>query len=111
MILGCVCDLDITGDGTDITSDAAVDVAVGTTDEDTDATLDSTEADIIAKSDEDLTSDTAEVAIANAAAVKVGASQAIYLNFGVPNADISDDGVITVQGTVEITYVRLGANA
>lgn len=115
-IFGAVADLTLTGDGTNIGATAAVDAAIGTAAEEADATLGGTGANVIASTDAPLTASVgafqaASSATEMAAAVIVDGTTtagALYLNLGVPDAGISDDGVITVNGTVTITYAALG---
>lgn len=117
LVIGALLDVTLTGDGVNIAADAAVDIAIGTAAEAADATLDGTSADIIAKVDADFTTSTSSptgVGVPSGTPVVIdasGGSSAIYLNLGVPDADISDDGVISVAGTVRLVYLDISKGA
>lgn len=113
LLIGALIDVAITGDGVNIGATAAVDIAVGTAAEAANSTLDGTSADIIAKIDAPLTacegvaagpgppSGTPVVIDAT------GGTQGIYLNLGVPDADISANGTIVVVGTIRLIYLDI----
>jgi hypothetical protein len=117
LLIGSLIDVAITGDGVNISATAAVDVAVGTAAEAADSTLDGTSADIIAKIDAPLT--TSEGVAAGPGPPSgtpvvidaTGGTQGIYLNFGVPDADISANGTIVVVGTIRLIYLDITKGA
>ena len=117
LFLGAEIDIAITGDGVGTASDAAVDIGVGTAAEAANSTIDGTSADIIAKIDALLTAD---VGAAEGAGVPsgtpvvvdaTGGSQGIYLNIGIPDADISASGTMAVAGTVRLIYLDISKGA
>lgn len=117
LVVGALIDLAITGDGTGVADDAAVDCAVGTAAEAANSTLDGTSADIIAKIDAPLTSGEGAVAgvgLPSGTPVVIdatGGTAKIYLNFGVPDANISENGSITAVGTIRLIYLDISKGA
>lgn len=111
-ILGTVTDLSVTGDGSAVASDASVVGSIGTVQTQTDnATLSTTEADIVASTAATLTTDVGAMAgKSTALAVLDGTSSAksAYLNFAIPDADSSGDGTLTVTGTITMIWVNTG---
>ena len=113
LLIGSLIDVAITGDGTNIGATAAVDVAVGTAAEAANSTLDGTSADIIASIDAPLTASEGVAAgpgPPSGTPVVIdatGGTQGIYLNFGVPDADISANGTIVVVGTIRLVYLDI----
>lgn len=113
LLIGALIDIAITGDGSGIASDAAVDIGVGTAAEAANSTIDGTSADIIGKIDAPLTSDEGVAAgpgPPSGTPVVIdatGGSQGIYLNLGVPDADISASGTIIVVGTIRLIYLDI----
>jgi len=112
VVLGAVTDLSVTGDGSAVASDASVVGSIGTVQTQTDnATLTTTEADIVASTAATLTSDVGAMAgKTTALAVLDGTSSAksAYLNFAIPDADSSGDGTLTVSGTITLIWVNSG---
>lgn len=114
-ILGAVCSLTLVGDGTGLAANAAVVGAIGSVAAAADATLSSTEADIIPSTACTLSSSAGtfkgrsttpkmfdNTTIANATQL------APKLNFAVPDAGTSANGSLTVNGYVDITYINFG---
>jgi len=117
LLIGAHIDIAITGDGVNIGATAAVDVGVGTAAEAANSTIDGTSADIIGKIDAPLV-DSEGVAVGpgppSGTPVVIdatGGTQGIYLNFGVPDADISANGTIVVVGTVRLIYLDITKGA
>lgn len=111
LILGAFLDVAVTASG-GVAADAAVDVAVGTAAETANATLDSTQADIVGSTDMDLTDSDGSASATSAGVDNVdatGGTQALHLNFGVPDADITANGSLAVTGTFRVSYIVLGA--
>lgn len=117
LILGGTANLTITGDGTGVINTAVVVGAVGSVAPANDATLTSTEANMIPS--------TASTLTAGAGVTKGrGVTQTYFdnttntnstqlsanLNFAMPDASSTANGTITVTGTVEICWINLGDN-
>jgi len=114
-ILGAVCNLTYaTAPAGDIDDDAALVTAVGSVATATDnATLTSTEANIIPSMTSTLTADAGVGNGQSTAPVTLdGTSSAAVarLNLAVPDADVSADEPVVVSGTVTITWINLGDN-
>lgn len=111
-ILGAVMDLTLTVPGVEISSTAAVVAALGTVAAADDATLTSTEANIIPSTAYTLVANTKHaVGVSTGAATFDGHATPIdvLLNMAVPDADRSDNAEdITVNGTIQLTWVNLG---
>lgn len=111
LVHGGAAKLTITG-GAGLTATAAVVWAVGTVAPAADATLTSTEANIIPSTAATLSSstNTASAVTATAAGILDGSSTAIdaLLNFAVPDAGSSANSTITVTGEIVITWIQLG---
>ena len=116
-LLGASSNLTIVGDGTGITTTAAVVSAVGTVVPAVDATLTSTEANILPSYAATLTAGAGVVKgrgvtgaffdnTTNTNATQLTAN----LNFAVPDAGSTANGTITVSGTIQITYYNHGDN-
>ncbi len=117
LLLGAEIDIAITGDGAGTADDAAVDIGVGTVAEAANSTIDGTSANVIAKIDAPLTA-AAGVAVGvglpSGTPVVVdatGGTQGIYLNIGIPDADISATGTMAVAGTVRLIYLDISKGA
>lgn len=114
MILGATSDLQITAGAGGIADGAAVvgsvgSAAVGTNN----ATLTSTEADIVPSTAGTLTSGVGDVdGQSTGAAVLDGTATAAdaYLNLAVPDADSSASDTLSVTGTITLVWVNLGDN-
>lgn len=110
-VLGAMMDLTLTGDGVGIASDATCAVAMGTAAEAANDTLDGTSGDLIASTACALTDDVGTCdngGPTNPLFRDATAGTAkYYLNLGVPDADISASGVITVVGTIHLFYIDL----
>ena len=116
LILGAIGTLSLTAGSGGLADTAAVVAAIGTVATAVDnATLTSTEADIIPSTAATLT-DGANAAVdmqSTAVAVKDGTTTAgvARLNLAVPDADSTASDTLTVSGTVTITWINLGDNA
>lgn len=116
-ITGASTDLTMTADG-GLTATSAVVASLGTAAAaNTDATLTSTEADIIPSTACTLSSSAGtfkgkSTSTQFAASVFDGTStpKALYLNFATPDAGITANAVLTVNGTVRVTWTHLGDN-
>ena len=117
LFLGAYIDIAITGDGAGTAADAAVDIGVGTAAEAANSTIDGTSADIIDKIDAPLTASVGAaegVGLPSGTPVVVdatGGTQGIYLNIGIPDADISASGTMAVAGTVRLIYLDISKGA
>ena len=115
VILGAVGEIGIVAGAGGLADTAAVVAAVGTVVTANDnATLTSTEADIVPSTTATLT-DGANAAVnmqSTAVAIKDGTASAgvARLNFAVADAGSSADDTLTVNGTITITWVNLGDN-
>lgn len=115
-IFGAVADLTFVGNGSTIGATAALDAAIGTAAEAADATLNGTSANIVGKVDCPLTASAGAMQAATSATEAAAAiivdgtttAGALYLNLGIPDAGLTDDGTVTVNGTVTVTYAVLG---
>lgn len=109
------CHLTIARVGTAIASGAAVVASLGSVvASNTNATLTSTEADILPSTTATLTSGTGNVYSTNSATLQIGGSAAntatdMYLNFAIPDADSTGNDALTVTGTIEVCYIVLGS--
>lgn len=110
-ILGAVMDLTITASGGQISSTASVVASIGSVTAAHDATLTSTEADIVPS-----TAYTLVASVKHAVGLGVtpkifdgtGTPASAYLNIAVPDADRSDTSEnLSVSGTIKITWVNL----
>lgn len=108
-VIGVALNITFTCSGFASNNGTALDISIGTAAEASDATLDSTQADVIAKVDG--TGTTTGSAIGVSAApfqVAKGASNAWYINVADPVT--SGTGVITISaGYIDVTYVDLSA--
>lgn len=111
-VLGATMDLTITRTGTEIVAGAAVVAAVGTVAAADDATLTSTEANIIPSTAYTLVSGTKQASgVATTPALFNGTATAIdaILNLAVPDADRSDTAEnLSITGTIVIHWINLG---
>lgn len=116
LFLGGSCDLTITAGEGGITDTAAVVASVGTATVGTDnATLTTTEADLIPSTASTLTDGVGAVpgkTVTAGVAVFDGTSTAkdAWLNFAVPDAGSTADDTLTVSGTVTLVWSNLGGN-
>lgn len=114
IVSGSTSDLTIAAVGVEIEQDAAVVTSVGTAAVSTsDATLTSTEADIIPSTAATLTGgEGAAKGKSSSIAVFDGtsATKSAYLNFAIPAADIADDDALTISGTITIVWTWAGDN-
>lgn len=116
-VIGGTTDLTIVGDGVGLGASAAVVGAVGSVAAAADATLSSTEADIIPSTVSTLSTSTGHMRGKSTTpkmfdnTTTTNATQAkAKLNFAVPDAGTSADGSLTVTGTVDIHWINLGDN-
>lgn len=112
-VLGAVAALTLTTVGANIDADADVLIAVGSAACADDATLTSTEANVIPSTTFALVGSTKTgFALSTAVAVLDGVTSAaadLYLNMVVPDADRTDTAqAVTVTGTITITWINLG---
>jgi len=114
VILGASTDLAIERVGTALTATSAVVGAVGTTATATDnATLTTTEANIVPSTVSTLTAGAGATAgQSTAVAVIDGTAAAIsaYLNFATPDAGSTGNDALTVNGTVTVVWTTSGDN-
>jgi len=109
------CNLTIARVGSAIASGAAVVASLGSVvASNANATLTSTEADILPSTTATLTSGTGNVYSTNSATLQIGGSAAntatdMYLNFAIPDADSTGNDALTVTGTIEVCYIVLGS--
>lgn len=112
LVLGCVTDLVVARVGTAIGAAAAVVGSIGSADVGTDnATLTSTEADIVPSTAATLSSGTGNFdGQSSSVAMIDGTTSAAKasLNLAVPDGDSSGNDSLTVNGTVTLTWVSLG---
>lgn len=114
VILGATTDLTIAREGTGLTAASAVVAALGTTATANDnATLTSTEADIIASTSAGLSSG-AGTFKGKATAISyqdaTSSTKSVYLNFATPDAGSGGDDVLLVNGNIILTIVNTGDN-
>lgn len=113
-LLGATTNLTIARVGTNITATAAVVASVGTVAAaNTDATLTSTEANIVPSTSATLTSGagvakgvSTAVLVANGTTTRVP----VYLNFAMPDAGATGNDALTVNGTITLVYSVCGDN-
>lgn len=114
VILGAVSNLTIARVGTAITATAAVVGSVGTVAAATDnSTLTSTEANVIPSTVSTLTAGAGVTKGESTSSITVdGTSSAVelYLNFAVPDAGVTGNDALLVNGTIEVTYLVLMDN-
>jgi outer membrane lipoprotein-sorting protein len=115
MILGAHALLTITAGEGGLTTTAQIVAAIGTAAAATDnATLTSTEADIVASTAMTLVAGTDTETLKSTdtemPAIYDGTSTAkeVFLNFAAADAQASDDDTLTVDGTVTVTYLQMG---
>lgn len=117
VLLGAFVDVTLTGDGTSIAADAAVDIGVGTAAEAANSTIDGTAADVVAKIDIALTTSVGTgdgAGLPSGTPVPIDATAGtvkLYFNIGVPDADISAEGTISIAGTVRLIYLDISKGA
>ena len=110
-----VTNLTIARVGSAIAAGAAVVASLGSaTVSNANATLTSTEADILPSTTATLTSGSGNVYSSNSATLQIGASASnaaadMYLNFAIPDADCSGNDSLTINGTIEVTWILLGS--
>lgn len=113
VVRAVVCDVTFTETGAGIDTSNGLKFAIGTAAEAANDTLDSTSANILGSTAATLVSDTVSLTTVTTTAVAVDArssAAALYLNFGVPTADISASTTVRVTGTIWIMYDAPGAN-
>ena len=114
VLLGIYLDLSLVA-GEDIGATATIAVALGSAAEDTNSTLDGTSGDYVASAGSTLVGSEGDIQSAGPAApALVDASdgdEEIFLNFGVPQAGISDNSTITVSGKIRLVYIDLSQEA
>jgi hypothetical protein len=114
--IGATSNLAIVSDATGLDVDAELVASVGTVTTATDnATLTTTEADLIPSTVCTLTASVGAMAGKSTATEKAlhdGTATAIeaFLNFAAPDADSTGNDTITVNGTVTLTWINLGDN-
>jgi hypothetical protein len=114
LFLGGTCDLVITAGEGGITDTAAVVGSVGTVTVGTDnATLTTTEADLIPSTASPLTGGVGATKGKTVTAGVVvfdgtGTAKDAFLNFAVPDADSADDDTLIVSGTITLVWSNLG---
>lgn len=114
LVLGAVGELTLTAGAGGITDTASVVASVGTVAVGTDnATLTSTEADIVPSTAATLSGGIGTANMQNTATlIKDGTATPVdaILNIAVPDAGSSADDTVTVDGTLTITWMNLGNN-
>lgn len=108
-VLGATADLTITVVGASISATGAVVGSIGTTAAaDDNATLTTTEANIVPSTTFTLTGGTKNSKM-NSTTPAVFVDPDVYLNFAVPDVDIGADAdALTVEGTITLHWVNLG---
>lgn len=116
-VVGAVAKITTAGDGTNIAATAPLVWSLGTATAGNDATLTSTEANIIPSTVGTLAASAGtfkNTTLATAAAFAgFSSATACYLNCAgdnAANASATAAGTVTVNGTVDITYIALGGN-
>jgi hypothetical protein len=114
VLVGASSNLTVVGDGTGVTATAAVVTALGTVAPAADATLTSTEANIIPSTVSTLTA-SAGVMKGKTTALSIldnttttAANLQVKLNAAIPDAGSTANGTLTFNGTIEILYFNLG---
>jgi hypothetical protein len=111
-VLGGVADLTIARVGTNLTATSAVVASVGSAAAGAgDATLTSTEADIIPSTSATLSGGAGSFKGASTGAKTLdgtGTPADIYLNFATPDAGSGGDDALLVNGTITLNFVNLG---
>lgn len=113
LILGCTASLAVTKSGSGINADFDGDFSVGTATAGADATLSSTEANVIASTatPQAVSGVTTATGI-NTAAIDpldgTATAKDLYLNFLVDYGDQTGGGALLLTGTVKTTWVNLG---
>jgi hypothetical protein len=114
MVLGAVTDLTIARVGTGLTATSAVVSSLGSVTVGTDnATLTSTEADIVPSTASTLAAGAGVTKGASTTAAVLNGTTtpaAVFLNFATPDAGSTATDALTVNGTVTISYLVLGDN-
>jgi hypothetical protein len=114
MVLGAVTDLAIARVGTGLTTTSAVVSSLGSVTVGTDnATLTSTEADIVPSTASTLAAGAGVTKGASTTAAVLNGTTtpaAVFLNFATPDAGSTATDALTVNGTVTISYLVLGDN-
>lgn len=109
---GCVANLAIARVGTALAAGAATVGSIGSAAAGSNnATLTSTEADVIASTACTLTAGAGSFAAVNTASVYLdgtSAAKSLYLNFATPDADSSGNDSFTVTGTITVEYHLVG---
>lgn len=116
LTLGASSDLAIVSNAVGLDADAELVGAVGTVTTQTDnATLTTTEADLIPSTVCTLTASAGAMAgksvtTGDAVFDGTGTAKDAFLNFAAPDADTDDDDVLTVTGTITLVWINLGDN-
>ena len=114
MVLGAVTDLTIARVGTGLTTTSAVVSSLGSVTVGTDnATLTSTEADIVPSTASTLAAGAGVTKGASTTAAVLNGTTtpaAVFLNFATPDAGSTATDALTVNGTITISYLVLGDN-
>ena len=114
MVLGAVTDLTIARVGTGLTTTSAVVSSLGSVTVSTaDATLTSTEANIVPSTASTLTAGAGVTKGASTTVASLNGTTTpaeVYLNFATPDAGSTATDALTVNGTITISYLVLGDN-
>lgn len=114
VIVGATTNLTIARVGTNITATAAVVAAVGTVAAaNTDATLTSTEANIVPSTVATLTAGAGVVKGVSTSGSTINGTTTrvpVFLNFAMPDASSGGNDALTVNGTITLVYTLIGDN-
>lgn len=114
LVAGAVADLTIARVGTNITTTASVVAALGTTGTATaDATLTTTEANIIASTAATLTSGAGVFKGVSSDTVTLNGTTTpaeVFLNFAIPDAGSAGNDALLVNGNIKLTFMLVGDN-
>lgn len=114
LVAGAVTDLTIARVGTNITTTASVVAALGTTGTATaDATLTTTEANIIASTAATLTAGAGVFKGVSADTVTLNGTTTpaeVFLNFAIPDAGSAGNDALLVNGNIKLTFMLVGDN-
>jgi hypothetical protein len=114
VLLGIYLDLSLVA-GEDISATADVAVAIGSAAEEADSTLDSTSDDYVGSADCTLVDSEGSIQSSGPSAPALidasAGDKEVFLNLGVPDADISDSSSITISGKVRLVYIDLSREA
>lgn len=111
-LIGAAVSLSFLESGAGIDADSELVFAIGTAAEATNNTLDSVQANIIASTAATLTTSAAgPIAAENTALLVIDGSAGnagLFLNLGIPDADISSGGDVAVTGRIDLFYIDIG---